>query len=345
MLSLLGPAEAVLVFSPLVLAELERQRLEEIADLRDSIASRVKKLGRLAAVDFSEVLMEVNQAADAGAQRWRDRWKEIFNSSSVELAEWPATDSKSMAERELSRRRPFLDKEPGTIGHRDTLIWLGVVELVRRSEDEVVFVTADRGFLDGTELHPDLVADLDASERDRLTVVRDLNELAKLLVEADTGSWRDWREPAIEGLIAQEVAALDATSFTPAFDAREGDYVAPAFDIGLPHTGHDWALEHIDGPTDLTIEESDYGAATVTCTFEIALTLGGFMDKWEWYGAEHPAVDLWDGDWNDHLVAIEASPWIRMSAKVHVTDETQSVEFAGFTSAEQVNVPGSIRLG
>lgn len=346
MLRLLAPAEAVLVFSPLVLAELERQRLEEVADLRDSVGSRLRRLGRLAGADVGEVVADVNEIADRGAKRWRERWEEVLSSANVELAGWPAIDSKSMAERELSRRRPFLDREPGTIGHRDTLIWLSVVELVREAVDEeVVFVTSDRGFLDGRELHPDLAADLRPAEMDRLTVVRDINELSALLVAADTGAWRDWREPEIENLIAEKIAALTASDFTPAYDPREGDYGAPTFDIGLPHTGHDWTLEHIEGPTDLHIEQSEYGTSTVSCTFNVAVTLGGFMDKWEWYGAEHPEVDLWDGDWNDHLVAIEATPLVHMSATVRVSDDTQTVDFVDFTGAAGEGPPGSIALG
>lgn len=342
MLALLGPADAVLVFSPMVFAELERQRLEEIADLRESTASRLKKLGRLAGVETSLIIAEVDEAASEGARRWHKRWEEVFSSADVELAEWPEVDSKSMAERELSRRRPFWDKEPGTIGHRDTLIWMSVLELVRKAVDEVVvFVTADKGFLEGTELHPDLIADLEASELDRLKVVQDLNELTQLLVSADTGAWRDWRELAIQNVIAEEISRLAASDFTPAFDAREGDFAAATFNVGLPHTGHDWALEHIEGPTDLKIGQAEYGNSEVTCTFDIALTLGGFMDKWEWYGAEHPGVDLWDGDWNDHLVAIEASPEVHMSATVLVSDQDQEVEFIEFTSAATDTFPDS----
>lgn len=154
-LELLVPARATMVFSPVVLGELNRQRRDDVEDLRAPIRSRVKKLAAFAGVDPAALLTEAQVMVDAADDRWTSRWNEILAGDNVEVGAWPEVDSQQMTERELGRRRPFMHKDPGTIGHRDTLIWLGVVELARDDpDDDIIFVTADKGFLDGTDLHP-----------------------------------------------------------------------------------------------------------------------------------------------------------------------------------------------
>lgn len=341
-LELLGPAQAVLVFSPVVLAELKRQRLEKVDALEKEAASRLQKLGRLASPNVSVSMLEVREAAAEVKRLCEERWVELLNLPNVELGAWPKIDSRTMTERELERRRPFLDRDHGTIGHRDTLIWLGVVELLREAdEEEVVFVTADQGFLDRSELHPDLVADLETDEHERLTVLQDLNQLIELLLVSASNALRNWREQAIENAIAEAITSLDASDFTPTFDAREGDDVARRFDIGLPRTGHDWTLDYVEGPLALKIPDTSAGDGVVSCEFDVEPTLTGFMDKWEWYGGEHPGLTLWDGDWNDHLVAVEASPVVHMSVNIRVSNDEHSVEFLDFTAAESDSQRGA----
>jgi hypothetical protein len=329
---LLGPARATLVFSPVVLAELERQRAEDIADLKETIISRLKKLDRLAGSSAAQDLTDITLTAVAASTRWRERWDEILADPHVVLAKWPVIDAKSMAERELSRRRPFMDKEAGTIGHRDTLIWLAVVELARAEPNEdIVLVTADKGFLGREGLHPDLLADLSEDDlQEHVAVLGSLSELVNLLIESDTGEWSDWRAAAIANVLATELATLQANDFTPYFDAREGDTEAPTFDLGLPSTGHDWTLDYIDGPSDLQIETTGYGASSTQCSFVVELSLSGFMDKWDWYGGEHPNVELWDANWNEHLVAIEANLRVTFKALARVDDDHREAEFVEF---------------
>jgi hypothetical protein len=66
--------------------------------------------------------------------------------------------------RELDYRRPFLRKEVGTIGHRDTVIWLGLVELAKSFPgDTIFFVTNDDGFKENKKLHPELIAEIETA--------------------------------------------------------------------------------------------------------------------------------------------------------------------------------------
>lgn len=84
---------------------------------------------------------------------------------------------------------------------------------------------------------------------------------------------------------------------------------------------HDWVLSHVDGPHDLYIEEAAFVSdQSLECTFVVELLLSGFMDKGDWYADDHPQVDLWDADWNEHLVSVEAHKRVTFRASITVDD-------------------------
>lgn len=346
-LALLVPARATLAFSPVVLGELDRQRRDDVEDLHAPIRSRVKKLAAFAGVDPVGLLTATQLIVDAADDRWTSRWNQILGDDNVEVGAWPEVDSQQMTKRELGRRRPFMDKDPGTIGHRDTLIWLGVVELARDDpDDDIIFVTADKGFLDGTDLHPHLIEDLDAvGGRHTVTCVNSMHALvAELQKATETSGWEGWREPRIAELLYEEIQQLGAYDFAEHWDVRDGGTAAPTFDVGLPFTGHDWDLSNVDGPQDLEIEDAEFGSDALTCTFFIDIFLSGFMDKFEWYSDDHPAVELWDADWNDHVVSVEATRRVRLRARFEIDDNEEVAYFDEFLGAEVVPEPGAVTI-
>lgn len=347
-LELLYPARATLIFSPIVLGELNRQRRDDVEDLHAPTRGRIRKIAALAGVDASALLAQTQTLVDAADDRWTSRWNEIIAEDSVEIGSWPEANPKQMVERELSRRRPFMDKDPGTVGHRDTLIWLGIVELAREDpDDEILFVTADKGFLAGSELHPHLVEDLEqAGARHTVTCLRSLPALvAALQKETETSGWDAWREPRVAELLYDEIQALGAHDFAEHWDERDGGTAPPTFDVGLPSTAHDWALNITDGPQDLRLEEAPFGADELICSFVLDIHLSGFMDKFEWYSDDHPEVDLWDADWNDHVVSVEASKRVRFRARFEIDDNEEVAYFDEFLDAEVVPEPGALTLG
>jgi hypothetical protein len=66
-----------------------------------------------------------------------------------------------VSERCHARRRPFSGE--GDAGYKDALVWETVLDLLRTTDERVLFVTADLHFLDQskTRLHKHLVADLE----------------------------------------------------------------------------------------------------------------------------------------------------------------------------------------
>jgi hypothetical protein len=91
-------------------------------------------------------------------QKWRSWIDERLRVAGVEILPYPTTPHRSIADRDLARRKPF--SETGK-GYRDALIWESVLELATANVDDVVFITSNSGdFSDSDELHPDLVKDL-----------------------------------------------------------------------------------------------------------------------------------------------------------------------------------------
>lgn len=347
-LDLLVPARATIVFAPVVLAELNRQRREKVDDLRDPIRNRIRKLATLAGVDPGHLLEETQTLVEAADDRWTSRWNEIVGDDNVDVGEWPTIDSQTMAERELGRRRPFLDTDHGTIGHRDTLIWLHVLELVREDpSDHILFVTADKGFLSGNGLHAHLIEDLEAAGgRHTVTCIGSLHALVAELEKATkTSGWDAWRTPRVSELLYDEIQDLQGYDFAEHWDARDGGTGAPTFDVGLPFTGHDWELNNVDGPQDLEIEPAEFGADQLIVTFSLDIHLSGFMNKFEWYSDDHPEVDLWDADWNDHVVSVEATRRVRLRARFEIDDREEVAYFDEFLDAHVVPEPGGVTLG
>lgn len=348
MLDLLAPAEATLTLSPVVKAELDRRRREHVEDLQATIANRVKRLGRLSGAKSDPQLAEVERMVERAHARWDRRWSEILDHPQVEIANWPRVDIQQVAERELSRRRPFLDKEAGTIGHRDTLIWLGALDLLPDDEDaDVIFVTADKGFLDTKGLHPHLLEDLaEIGATERVTHLSSLPALVAALQRAtESSGWDAWREPAIAEVAYREVQNLVAEDLVEHWDSRDGGTSAPTFDIGLPFTGHEWVLTYIEGPLDLIVDAAEYGVAELTCSFIVNIGLSGFMEKSDWYAEGHPEVELWDADWNDQLVSIEAERSVRFRARLGIDDANQSVETFTLLDASPSGDAGAFTLG
>ena len=88
-------------------------------------------------------------------QRWID---ERLRVAGIEILPYPNISHASIAERDLSRRKPFNDSGKG---YRDALIWESVLELATNSSDHVVFISSNSSdFSQAGNLHPDLASDL-----------------------------------------------------------------------------------------------------------------------------------------------------------------------------------------
>lgn len=335
-LELLEPTQAVLVLSPIVIEEMKRRRSDDVRDLSRGIRNQIKKLGSRAGSTVDAITSEVNTIAAQAQTRYQERLDEILAMPGVVLGSWPEVTTEEMVRRELARKRPFMDKDKGTVGHRDTAIWLGVVELAAKHEDEqIVLVTADKGFLQGGHLHPDLEADLEDAGLAKDSV-RTLNSLVAVeqLLEDAANKIVKWRNALVAEAVYEYLHDLASDVLIPGWDPRDGGYDDPQFDVGLPTSVDAWTTDNIDGPNELDIDAVPPGTSSLTCTFTAEFQFSGFMDKFEWFSNEPVGVDLWDGDWNDHYVAVEASRSLKFVVAIDVDEEAEDIYVDKIVSVE-----------
>lgn len=346
LLGALRPGAAEMHISPVVMAELARQRADRVRTEAEGVRARLEKLGRLASAD-PKPAVDATDALVSEALQWGDRrWAEITGAPAVVALPWPQTPLRELVERELARRRPYIDKKDGSIGQRDTVIWLGLLAVAEdRPHDDIVFVTADNGFLDRHALHPDLMDDLRAASVARVPKVLNSLEAAKELVDdavaraaapaaaphaQATLDAAAWRRAAVVEAAHEFCQSLAELPWIPEFDPRDGGDEPPPYDADLPPQLTEVHVVQTEGPLDTRVDDlSDADAdADATATFDVAVYFDGFIDKADWYTDDIDGVDLWDGDWNDYVVNVTAARRLTFAADVLVSGDDAEVTSA-----------------
>ena len=324
--------------SPVVIGELSRRELTELNQHYAELETRIKSIGSVSG-DTSELLEPLRSFTLDAEKLLAERYQQLVADGGVFIQPWPVYSGEAMVKRELDMRRPFLRKEVGTIGHRDTVIWLGLIELaVSFPDDTIIFVTNDDGFKQKKQLHPDLLADLTAQGvgADRIKLYQTIYPLLEFLKEApssqvgtvapaehfgeeaaetlDIASWR----AVITQALWEYNDTLKDLSWAPSPDPQDGGYFEPDWDIGLPVEFEDAQLTAIDGPFEVSIAaERPILDERVKCTHQVVLSFTGMMSKFSWYGREEDDdLELFDSDWNDTYMLVGATRTIELTTTV-----------------------------
>ena len=348
LLGALRPGVAEMHISPVVIAELARQRADRVRTEAEGVRARLGKLGRLAGADPQAAVDATDSLVAEALNRGHGRWAEITATSAVVALPWPETPLRELVERELARRRPYIDKKDGSIGQRDTAIWLGLLAVAEaRPDDDIVFVTADNGFLDGHALHPDLMDDLRAAGIARAPKVLKSLEAAKELVDdavaraAAPASKPDaqaaldaaaWRRAAIVEAAHDFCQSLAELPWISEFDPRDGGNEPPPYDAGLPPELTEVHVVGTEGPLDTRVDDLADVDGDTTATFDVAVYFDGFINKADWYAEDIDGVDLWDGDWNEYVVNVTAARRLTFAADVSFSGDGAEVTSARLAS-------------
>lgn len=308
----LEATDSELCMSPVVLSELNRRATGELeessAKLLATIRSATKGRTTMTAPIFAahdSLVKELRVGIDT-------QLVELAGIPEMVEADWPDVSARQMGERELSRRRPFIDTERGTIGHRDAIIWEGVLARMEdfEEEDHLVFVSKDNGFRakDGA-LHSDLLKDLgDRVDPDQFTIV-----------------------PSIFDAITVFELRRDAISL------REATIRNALSSFSLQLIGDSWDFEGVAAPgglEEVTVVDVEYlGDESIgegdpaECEFDLNVTLEGAMRRDEW-SQDDPNISSWGGLINDHYVSVSTSQSVRVTAEVYYDPSTQETEIS-----------------
>lgn len=289
----LGDTE--LQFSPVVLKELQRQEMDDVRDVLAAVKNTVRKKSRGSSAKMIDVVDRVDRALEMTRQEIDEQFAEVAQREHVVITSWPAISSRELGERELERRRPFLEVQTGgksaTVGHRDALIWEGVRESVRRgAQDQVlILVSNDKGFWNDkqTDLHQDLRDDLDADgvRPEQVVLVKDLAQALVKMQELRSEITSE--QAAVASALISATMGLEGESVGWAYDHREGDVAETELPLDLPITLEDASVVAVD-----LLGDVEFVPGTkFTARQRAELSINGSMSLTEYYELE-PTLDI-----------------------------------------------------
>jgi hypothetical protein len=309
--------------SPVVLAQLDRMLRADIGGEHDAVLTRVNSMGDRYQVPTERVLEGLDALRSAAQDRISARRDELQALRGFFVQPWPDASVHDVVERELARRRPFMDKEKaGTVGHRDTIIWLGVLHLAAtRPDDDLIFVTKDKGFLEEDGLHSDLKEDLGRSGISAVRVRR-MPDLYSVVTFLDREVEADQRRAAARASIRQALHEYNAelvknVQWGWEWDPRDGGQTPPSIDADIPPEMEEATVDSIETQLDVTIRpDTPETGQPVECTHQVLISFSGFMTKSDWYLHDYDDLELWDSDHNDHYVSVAAHRLLELTTKV-----------------------------
>lgn len=152
----LSNIKGTIYLSNIVLAETINRFREDLHDSLKKLTPHLKDINRLTKANLQFGLSNewVNKQVDSFTQRlYKHLEREDFM-----FIPYPKVSHEEIVNRDLARRRPF---KRGGSGYRDFLIWLSILELARKDNEEIAFITNNsRDFYDDQDLHFDFVYDL-----------------------------------------------------------------------------------------------------------------------------------------------------------------------------------------
>lgn len=160
LLSVLEPGKVEVWLSPVVVAEVERKLRESAAEAAKDIESALGKMPhQFDRVDTS-LVEKVTTPLITQAQQ---ALTPLLAHPACKVLDWSNVSAQELVQRELERRKPTLLKGTQSIGLRDTVIWHDLLDMLSDLTfiDEVIFVTADGGYLSDGELDSSLARELE----------------------------------------------------------------------------------------------------------------------------------------------------------------------------------------
>lgn len=317
-LAVLEPGVVEVRLSPVVVAETRRHTTRSAAEAVKDLRKAIQAIAQ----NWSSATDALRQDADEIAAKLQVEGdaplRDLLENAATTVLGWPSVSAEHLVKRELDGRRPTKLHGDQTVGLRDTVIWHSILEDLDLTDvgSVAILVTKDRGFLsaDGSELHPDLVQDLEAYEveLDRLVVRPDL---AGATLEAQIFTQRiSTRDAMVQEAFLDYLRSIDKLSWFGRFDPRDGGWItaetAPAEAPRYLEEGQVLAVDIED------IEPVSNGSPII-CVGHVVVTFEGSMPSYEYFSGDYD-VELYDGAIEDHYVSVTTWKRVRVEAQIEV---------------------------
>jgi hypothetical protein len=327
-----------------VLDEVINKRDEE---LRGCLAELRKTCDKWRRITGSELPALVSHAELTRERATYETFlRNTLDSLGAVILPYPGIQHRELVLRALHRRKPF--DQLGATGYRDALIWETVRLLVKESSAEVLFVTRNKRdfFVDGPNLHPDLVGDLEAMQVPpaRLRVFDSLKSLNEKIILPTLKQNQELmtilnREKAVDGFSLEEWVR----NYLPNA-LSEGEY-APTF-LRIDPTHASVSIDAVRSIEDLQVKDVRVlptQGSTVIIGYTRVLLSAVVVATWQQYSLFPDVRSLFPGlatgfdsisSW--HIVRAEVNFIIIMESSTGSlsaeVDEAHGTEVLGVTS-------------
>lgn len=352
---LANSGSCVLVYPEVVVAELRRQRLEAATVAHDVTTKGVEDMDR-AGVDVSQTLNDLSAVRGRIGPDLDKAFDAVLTAPGILHAPIPAVATEDLMQRDLDRRRPFMEidhnKRKKSVGFRDVLIWETVLAVLASSPepDAVLFVTSDAGFLgeDGKTLHADLLEDVISLgiDPDRIATVKSIGQaIAEVEAQAPDKPTEDGSSVApgyapgsggdtsraVHELLGMRPAVARAELVDVATDALYGlvnesvsaqlayggDYDYPSFvEFTVPPI-EDATITGLDLTTEFSFERSTTSPEILVGTANAVILLEGALFRGDWYVAEFDAVSV-GSEINNHYLEASCELEVRVVVELDI---------------------------
>jgi len=304
----------VVVYPQVVVGELRRQRREAAERAYDQAAKGVGDMAK-AGVDVSKTALDLTASFGMITINIDAAFDAVLAKGNIVAVPVPAVTVADLLERDLARRRPFMEIEvqqkKKSVGFRDVLIWETVLALLvpDSGHDRLMFVTADKGFLsdDSKALHEDLLQDLDdrSIARDRIVSVKNIPH-AIAEVEADAhAALVTTATDALYSLVDKDISLHMVYG---------GDYDYPDFVKFTMPAVESGFISYIDQATEFEFIKR---GEVVIGTSEAFLTIEGAVYKGDW---DTESVTI-QGELNDHYFETSSEVEVRVLVEIDASGD------------------------
>lgn len=269
-------------------------------------------------------------------QTYRDRLTALFAEYGIIILPILQTDHRFLMQKAMLKKKPFNTNEKG---YRDNLIWENIKSLISGEQEEiasspeVVFITDNHtDFLSGTELHNDLITELEeqALQSGTVKVYRNLKDFTDGMinlyeVQADVfkdrlnnnAFWDFELKSIITDYLDKEYVGSNMGSFE--FTAP-GDYADDEREITGYH--EDFTFQN------LMVKKLNADEFVVELCVDLETELEFFIDKSEFYSSRDNDYHVIEDDWNRHVMLVGETDTISFNVTLIINSklECQSIE-------------------
>lgn len=334
LLALADAGDCVLVFPQVVIDELRRQQRDWVESNRAEVTKLVDKM-RGNPVDVDATVASLTQSINDLSAQIEASFSALLSRTGTQVVPVPADATARLVERDLSRRRPFLEvgSEPWSAGFRDAVIWETVLEVLRGlpTDEKLIFVTADKGFLAeaGSSLHQHLFDDLDAwgIAHDKIisaqTTFRAQSEVESLAAAAAAAVAAAARAELVK-VATDALYALDGQDISVQM-VYGGDYDLPDFVKFQVPPMESQMIAAIDQNTEFTFDAAVDGI--IKGSAEVVLSIEGATFKGDYFVEESGALSLL-GELNNHYFETAATVDARALVEIDASGGAGSYQIA-----------------